>query len=411
LTMSYTALFGTTTLKGKDGDVDVATLESKHLLVYFSAHWCPPCRGFTPKLSDYYKKYAKNKNFELVFVSSDRDEAAFNEYYGEMPWLALPYSLRQQKETLSKKFKVSGIPSLVVLAPGGVLVTGKGRAKMSEDPECVKFPWKPLTYSEIMSTATIIDGQGNKQNGSTVTGKVHALYFSAHWCPPCRGFTPELVKTYNTLKEAGTDFEIIFVSSDRDQASFDEYFGEMPWKALNFEDREAKAALSDAFDVEGIPSLQILDANGKVITSNGRSVVSSDPAGKEFPWYPKPVNDLKDGPGVINDLPSLVVVCDGCDETTKAKAVADLTVVAEAHWAAHPEEKQFAFFTLSEADGIGGRVKQLCKLEGDGSIKVMMLEIPKYYYSDMTETSVDDLNSFLAQFADGHSVTPTGTFG
>ena len=24
-----------------------------------------------------------------------------------------------------------------------------------------------------------------------------AIYFSAHWCPPCRGFTPELAKMYS----------------------------------------------------------------------------------------------------------------------------------------------------------------------------------------------------------------------
>ena len=43
------------------------------------------------------------------------DEAAFEEYYKDMPWLALPYAQRDLKNKLSKKFKVSGIPSLVGL--------------------------------------------------------------------------------------------------------------------------------------------------------------------------------------------------------------------------------------------------------------------------------------------------------
>ena len=39
------------------------------VLYYFSAHWCPPCRNFTPLLKDFYDEA---EGIEIVFVSSDR---------------------------------------------------------------------------------------------------------------------------------------------------------------------------------------------------------------------------------------------------------------------------------------------------------------------------------------------------
>ena len=74
------------------------------------------------------------------------------------------------------------------------------------------------------------------------TDRVIGLYFSAHWCPPCRGFTPKLVEFYESFKSSkkGENFEIVFISSDRDDESFQEYFKEMPWLALPFADRECK---------------------------------------------------------------------------------------------------------------------------------------------------------------------------
>jgi nucleoredoxin len=36
-----------------------------------------------------------------------------------MPWKALPYADRERKGALSKKFKVSGIPTLVILDASG----------------------------------------------------------------------------------------------------------------------------------------------------------------------------------------------------------------------------------------------------------------------------------------------------
>ena len=62
---------------------------------------CPPLfRAFTPELAEWYKKFKKTTNgskFDIVFVSSDRDQGSFDEYYGEMPWLALPYDQRDMK--------------------------------------------------------------------------------------------------------------------------------------------------------------------------------------------------------------------------------------------------------------------------------------------------------------------------
>ena len=48
--------------------------------------------------------------------------------------------------------------------------------------------------------------------------------------------------------------------------------------------QEVLAKLNKMFKVSGIPSLIILDSNGKLITKEGRQAVSKDPQGHEMPW-------------------------------------------------------------------------------------------------------------------------------
>jgi thiol-disulfide isomerase/thioredoxin len=97
-------------------------LAGKTIAIYFSAHWCGPCRSFTPKLSAVYKQSkAANKNFEVIFCSADHDESEFESYYKEMPFLAIPYN-DDKREAITGIFKVSGIPRLVVLAPSGRII-------------------------------------------------------------------------------------------------------------------------------------------------------------------------------------------------------------------------------------------------------------------------------------------------
>jgi thiol-disulfide isomerase/thioredoxin len=95
------------------------------------------------------------------------------------------------------------------------------------------------------------------------------LYFSAHWCGPCRTFTPMLAEMYEHLKDVRPThgLEIVFVSADRDANSFQRYFGSMPWQAIPFDQLQlVKKQLNEMYGVRGIPSFVVLDAvSGQVV--------------------------------------------------------------------------------------------------------------------------------------------------
>ena len=52
--------------------------------------------------------------------------------------------------------------------------------------------------------------------------KIVGIYFSALWCPPCEQFLKDLIIFYENMKDSNSDFEIVFISSDKDEASFAE---------------------------------------------------------------------------------------------------------------------------------------------------------------------------------------------
>ncbi len=93
------------------------------------------------------------------------------------------------------------------------------------------------------------------------------VYFSAGWCGPCRKFTPRLRDFYNQTKSSHDRYEIIFVSSDRNERDMQAYMKEaaMPWPALRFSDKSATTELTQHAG-NGIPCLVLLDAQGQVLS-------------------------------------------------------------------------------------------------------------------------------------------------
>ncbi|KPI87545.1 tryparedoxin (TXN2) [Leptomonas seymouri] len=129
-------------LKGTTENVALPTLAGKTVFFYFSASWCPPCRGFTPQLIDFYNAHAEKKNFEVALISWDESPEDFKEYYAKMPWLALPFEDRKGMELLTTGFDVKSIPTLIgVEADSGTIITTQGRTMVVKDPEAKEFPW------------------------------------------------------------------------------------------------------------------------------------------------------------------------------------------------------------------------------------------------------------------------------
>ena len=135
-TLGFLVSSGAALLRKDGSRVSAESLRGKVVALYFSAHWCPPCRGFTPKLKEFYEAVnagesyrarslfhrliriatasvmlslivsvtPEDRKFEVIFVSSDRTAQEMASYFTESHgnWLSLDYSARDVKDSLSQ---------------------------------------------------------------------------------------------------------------------------------------------------------------------------------------------------------------------------------------------------------------------------------------------------------------------
>ena len=58
---------------------------------------------------------------------------------------------------------------------------------------------------ETIIGSDLLNKEGPTTFDKTVKAEYYGIYFSAHWCPPCRMFTPELADIYNEMNASATE--------------------------------------------------------------------------------------------------------------------------------------------------------------------------------------------------------------
>ncbi len=112
----------------------------------------------------------------------------------------------------------------------------------------------------------------NFEPGARPEPEIYLVYFGAHWCRPCREFSPDLVAAYQRLQATSPGhFELIFVSADRNAGDQELYAREvgMPWPILKFSEIGSADAI-ERWAGPAIPDLIAINRNGEIIFNSFR---------------------------------------------------------------------------------------------------------------------------------------------
>jgi len=172
-------------------------------------------------------------------------------------------SLAVSDVPVSSRPSLSGraILGMIVLAVVTVLLTWRASViettlkDQEEQPALVDKPAPDFSAVALDGrTVSLSDFRGQKKVVVT---------FWASWCGPCRMEMPTLTEFYKKNHTDSSDFEILAISIDEDPKEAASFASA---QKLNFPVLlDPRQGIANSYGVEGIPTMFVIDKNGKVI--------------------------------------------------------------------------------------------------------------------------------------------------
>jgi thiol-disulfide isomerase/thioredoxin len=94
--------------------------------------------------------------------------------------------------------------------------------------------------------------------------------FWATWCGPCRKEIPNIRENFEKYRDQG--FDVIAVSIDDDLGELKEFVAqqELPWTVVADNHPKNRDSMGEKYGVRSIPTLVLVNKEGKVATLNSR---------------------------------------------------------------------------------------------------------------------------------------------
>lgn len=279
-------------------DVPLRTFRGKIVGLYFASIDGEGCSAFVDRLRAFYGEM--NHQFEVVLVSCDGSDEAYNTHAQSTAWPAYPRG-DYRISLLKSHFNVLKCPRLIILDSNGVCVTAEGVAMLDKDPHGRCFPWIERPIEMLFSSN--VDGELQQvlsrlelppHNGVAVEDvKIVCLLFGELWCPDSRDLIRRIQFLGSKMQRctgAGELFSVYHIHNDDMEKYQDfEFLEDLPFVSVKLQDEELRKAVFHFFGVhQRYPSFCVTCPSEDWVIRDGVEEIRRDPTGVCFPWRPLP---------------------------------------------------------------------------------------------------------------------------
>ena len=203
----------------------------------------------------------------------------------------------------------------------------------------------------------------------------------------------------------------MFVSGDESQASFYNYWSQLPFAAIPFEEQSSREGLESRLDITSYPTLVMLGPRPEdetenfgdrpIINTEVRAVIENGDYISDFPFYPKPWGDLCKTTDDINTHKCLIVFHEGGDDEEQMDVEDAIKEAAEEY---RGDEFVKFYWANDRGADLSDNIREACSLGEPGeSPRMVLLDIKEdgaYYLSQETDITPETIQFFLVNYKD-----------